>query len=37
MAAWGIHNLAARYRVRQLDGEALILEKADTTLFFRKF
>jgi len=37
MDAWGIHNLDARYRVRQLDGEALILEKADTTLFFRKF
>lgn len=37
MDAWGVHNLDARYRVRQLDGEALILEKADTTLFFRKF
>lgn len=37
MDVWGIHNLDARYRVRQLDGEALVLEKADTTLFFRKF
>lgn len=37
MDAWGIHSLNAHYRVRQLNGEALILEKADTTLFFRKF
>ena len=37
MDVWGIHNLDARYRVRQLDDEALVLEKADTTLFFRRF
>lgn len=37
MDVWGVHNLNARYRVRQLDGDALVLEKADTTLFFRKF
>ena len=37
MDAWGIHTLDARFRTRQLDSEALVLEKADTTLFFKKF
>ena len=36
MDAWGIHNLDARYRVRKLDGEALVLERADTTISFVK-
>ena len=34
---WGIHTTDARYRTRQLDGQALVLEKADTVLFLRKF
>ncbi len=37
MDAWGIHNLDARYKVRELDGEALVLQKNDTILFFKKF
>ena len=36
MDAWGVHNLDARYRVRQLDGDAMVLERADTVLFFVK-
>ena len=36
MDAWGIHSLDARYRTRQLDSDALVLECADTVLFFRK-
>ena len=37
MHVWGIHNLDARYRIRQLDSEHLTLERADTILSFRKF
>jgi len=37
MDAWGIHNLDARYRVQKLNSDALVLEKEDTTLTFRKF
>ena len=37
MDAWGVHNLDARYRVQKLNSDALILEKEDTTLTFRKF
>lgn len=36
MDAWGIHSLDARYRTRQLDSDALVLERADTVLYFRK-
>ena len=36
MDAWGIHSLDARYRTRQLDSDALVLECADTVLYFRK-
>ena len=35
--AWGVHHLDARYHVQQLNNENLILERADTVLFFRKF
>ena len=35
--AWGVHNLDARYHVQRLNGDELILERADTILFFRKF
>ena len=37
MDAWGIHNLDARYRVQELNSDALVLQKEDTTLTFRKF
>ena len=37
MDVWGIHNLDARYRVQTLNSDALVLEKADTVLTFRKF
>ena len=36
MDAWGIHSRDARYRTRQLDSDALVLERADTVLYFRK-
>lgn len=35
--AWGVHNLDARYHVQRLNSDELILERADTVLFFRKF
>ncbi len=35
--AWGIHSIDARYRVLQLDDNALRLQQADTLLYFRKF
>ena len=37
MDVWGIHTMHTRYRVQTLKSDALVLEKADTTLRFRKF
>ncbi len=37
MDVWGIHNLNARYRVIELNGDNLTLQSADTIISFRKF